>query len=228
MALLRLLRESGATRFDEAQNRLLALYWKPVYCMIRRLWGKGNEEAKDLAQEFFTRIVLEGSLVQKYDRQRGSFRVFVKAAVGNFMRDVAKSARRQKRGGDAKMLSFQIEDEDLAAIEPEDSGLSPEEAFDEAWRGLVIDRAFELMKRRLAKEGKEVYFEVFSRYDLETAGPEISYKIIGDELGLDAHSVKNYLTRARDEYKRAVTDVISEYVEGEEEIGRELRDLLEI
>ncbi len=38
-------------------GELLDAYWKPVYCYLRHR-GYGNEEAKDLTQDFFQEVVL--------------------------------------------------------------------------------------------------------------------------------------------------------------------------
>ena len=38
---------------SEAMERVIALYWKPVYRFIRLKFRKNNEDAKDLTQSFF-------------------------------------------------------------------------------------------------------------------------------------------------------------------------------
>ena len=54
---------------------LLKQYWKPVYCYLRR-HGYGNEEAKDLTQDFFHEVVLGRGLFQRADQSQGRFRPF--------------------------------------------------------------------------------------------------------------------------------------------------------
>ncbi len=206
-------RESLAYR--KALERLLGLYWKPVYCLIRHAWGKSNEDAKDLTQDFFSAAVLEGSLVEKFAPERGSFRAFLKASVMNFLRDDAKAAGRQKRGGDVRTLSLQMEDFDLADAIPDTRSLTPEQLFDAAWRNFVLARAIELVEERLRADGKQAWFEVFRRYDLEAGSVETSYRNVGETLGLTPDTVKNHLTRARQEFRNAVSDVMCETVESE-------------
>ena len=48
---------------------LTAAYWKPVYKYIRLRWDKDNEQAKDLTQEFFFRL-LEKNFLASYDPRR--------------------------------------------------------------------------------------------------------------------------------------------------------------
>ena len=42
---------------QRALDILIAAYWKPVYKYIRLRWDKDNEQAKDLTQEFFFRLL---------------------------------------------------------------------------------------------------------------------------------------------------------------------------
>ena len=39
---------------NDALERVIELYWKPVYRFIRLKFRKNNEDAKDLTQSFFT------------------------------------------------------------------------------------------------------------------------------------------------------------------------------
>jgi RNA polymerase sigma factor (sigma-70 family) len=224
-SILARLGDRGSPAYLGAQERLLAAYWKPVYGVIRFGWGKSNEDAKDLTQQFFTEAVLDGTLVEQYDASRGSFRAFLKAALANFLRDEAKAAGRQKRGGGVRTQSLAVDDFDLAGAVPDARSLTPEQLFDATWRNVVLARALERVEQRLRGEGKEVYFEVFRRYDLEPDPAGASYQTVGDALGLRPDTVKNYLTRARRELRHAVTDLVSDYVESEEDLASELEAL---
>jgi hypothetical protein len=48
-----LLEAAAAGVPGDALDRVIALYWKPVYRYIRFRFGKDNEDAKDLTQGFF-------------------------------------------------------------------------------------------------------------------------------------------------------------------------------
>jgi hypothetical protein len=61
-------------------GELLKTYWKLVYC-CRRHWGFGNEEAKDLIQDFFQDVVLGLELIQSADRAKGRFRMLLLMAL---------------------------------------------------------------------------------------------------------------------------------------------------
>lgn len=210
---------------DRDLERLISLYWKPVYCLIRSLGTRRNEDAKDLTQEFFTRVVLEGTLAERYTPDKGSFRAYLKASVRNFLHNEHRDATRMKRGGEASSSSLQIGDVDLLEFVPDAQALPPEELFDEAWRSVVLGKALHLLEERLAAEGRPAVFEVFRRYELESDGAEPSYESVGRALQLSADTVKNHLTRAREEFRRAVRAVVCATVADPAALSSELREL---
>src|SRR2546425_10347823 len=63
-----------AARGDDPAERtrafetIVAAYWKPVYKYIRARWGKNNEAAKDLTQEFFARVMEKGLIDPRQSR----------------------------------------------------------------------------------------------------------------------------------------------------------------
>jgi len=81
----------------EALDALIRMYWKPLYFFVRQR-GFGNEEAKDVVQEFFVGA-LEHNIIPRADPQRGLFRTFLLAALSNFLKDRRRRGGRLKRGG---------------------------------------------------------------------------------------------------------------------------------
>ena len=65
-----------------ALAELCELYWPPLYAYARRR-GHSVEEAQDLTQAFFTRL-LEKRAVQVADPQRGRFRSFLLTSFKHF------------------------------------------------------------------------------------------------------------------------------------------------
>ncbi len=222
---LRRLNQKPSPDYDAALKLLLDTYWKPVYCLVRRVWGKSNEEAKDLTQDFFTSMVLEKSFVQKFVPERGSFRAFLKAAVNNFLKDASKSAGRQKRGGGTRILPMSVHEFDLSDMIPDSQSMTPDQVFDQAWKNVVLARAVEILKKQLADQGKEMVFEVFQRYDVHPADSDVSYKTVGQALGLTPDTVKNYLTAARAQFREAVEDVVADTVDSPVDLNSEIAEL---
>jgi RNA polymerase sigma factor (sigma-70 family) len=218
----------GPAGRDRDLERLIALYWKPVYCLIRRMGTRSNEDAKDLTQEFFVRIVLEGDLAERYTPDKGSFRAYLKTSVRNFVRNEHRDGARLKRGGEAGPLSLEIRDFDLSEILPDAHARPPDELFDAAWRSVVLGKALQQLQERLASLGKAEVFEVFRRYDLEGDDAQASYETVGRALGISPDTVKNHLTRAREEFRSAVRSIVCATVADAKDLSSELRELFGI
>ena len=120
----------------DALDRLIGLYWKPVYFFIRRR-GHDVESAKDLAQGFFGAL-LEREFLDRVSPDRGRFRSFILASLVNYLSDQYDRTRAKKRGGD---LDFQSVEADLPA-----SGPTPEEAFQRAWARETVERAMDRLR----------------------------------------------------------------------------------
>jgi RNA polymerase sigma-70 factor (ECF subfamily) len=208
-----------------AVDRLVRLYWKPVYVFLRRSGLKSNEDAKDLAQDFFLRIVLDGSLLGRYDAERGGFRALLKASLRNFLAQVRRDGGAQKRGGGAPLLSLAGLEGDGADVLADARSIGPEEAFDLAWRRSVLSRALERLEARLRREGKAPCWEVFRRYELADGSEAPSYQAVGASLGLSPDTVKNHLTSARKGFLEAAKEILYQEVDGPEELSRELSAL---
>ena len=95
-------------RADERQwalDALVSAYWKPVYKYIRLHWNKQNEEAKDLTQDFFTRLI-EKNLLDRFDPAKARLRTYLRVCVDGLVMNTDKAAQRQKRGGDIAILPW--------------------------------------------------------------------------------------------------------------------------
>src|SRR5262249_3638881 len=68
---------------QRALTELCEVYWYPLYAFIRRS-GHGSEEARDLTQEFFARL-LEKDYLAGVDREKGKFRSFLLTACKHFL-----------------------------------------------------------------------------------------------------------------------------------------------
>ena len=113
-----------AARSPEPEQRrraldlLIAAYWKPVYKYIRLRWGKDIEEAKDLTQIFFFRL-LEKDFLASYEPRRARLRTFLRMCVDRLIANEDKAARRLKRGGEIEFqpLDFESAEGELRHID---------------------------------------------------------------------------------------------------------------
>src|SRR5262249_40365896 len=76
-------RDRSAPEAGDALAALCQAYWYPLYAFIRRQVDS-PEEAEDLTQGFFTRL-LEKDFLASVDRSNGKFRAFLLACCKHFL-----------------------------------------------------------------------------------------------------------------------------------------------
>ncbi|MBI3670887.1 MAG: sigma-70 family RNA polymerase sigma factor [Acidobacteria bacterium] len=211
-----------------ALESIIAAYWKPVYKYIRARWGKSNEDAKDLTQEFFARLI-EKDFLEHYDPEKARLRTFFRTCVDGVVGNQDRAARRLKRGGDAPHLSldFETAESELARVGLPAPGCteSMEEFFEKEWMRSLFSLAVESLRQECEARGKTVHLRLFERYDLDDGDVRQTYSDLAREFGLSTSEVTNYLAFARREFRRISLEKLCEATSSEEEFRREARSL---
>ena len=128
--------DSGAER-RRAGERLVALYWKPLYKYVRLRWSRSREDAEDLVQGFLA-FALEKETLAAFDPERAGLRTFLRLLVDRYASNERRAAGRLKRGGSAVALDFDAAEAELARV-PSGSP-DPEELLRREWvRALFED-----------------------------------------------------------------------------------------
>jgi RNA polymerase sigma-70 factor (ECF subfamily) len=209
---LSLLEATAAGLSSEALDRVIALYWKPVYHFIRLKFRTNNEDAKDLTQGFFA-AALQRDFFARFDPVKASFRTYLRMAVERFAANEHAAAKSQKRGGD---VEFETVEEQLVATE------SPEQAFEREWQRQLFSLALSDLRAHCDRLGKQLQFSVFQAYDLaESERP--SYAELAMRHGVSEMSVTNYLAWARRLLRRFVTERLRGTTSGSQELHQEMR-----
>jgi DNA-directed RNA polymerase specialized sigma24 family protein len=225
-----LVRAAGSADPDvrkQAQDTLIAAYWKPVYKYIRVKWRLSNEDAKDLTQGFFAQA-LEKGFFDRYDPGRARFRTFVRLCVDGFVAKERRAAGCAKRGGGTQHLALDFEgaDGELHRLAPP-AGADLEDFFRQEWVRSLFALAVEDLRRQCAASSKETHFTLFERYDLD--GPEaaagLTYAQLGQEFGLPVTQVTNYLAAVRRRFRQLLLDRLRAATGSEEEFQEEARRL---
>ena len=199
---------------NEALDRVIALYWKPVYRFIRLKFHKDNEDAKDLTQGFFT-AAIQREFFARFDPGKASFRTYLRMAVERFAANEHAAAHRQKRGGD---VEFEPVEEQAIAAE------SPEQAFEREWQRQLFALALDDLRAHCEGCGKQLEFRIFEAYDLaESDRP--SYAALAVLHGIAETSVTNHLAWARRTLRGFVTERLRGVTAGERELREEMRRL---
>ena len=210
-----------------ALDRIVSVYWKPVYKYIRARHRRLADDAQDLTQEFFVSLLDRGTL-DAFDPRRARLRTFIRSCVDALVANTDRDARRLKRGGGVTLLSLEFE---LAEGELSLTGLPSQERLDDfferEWMRSLFAAAVEQLRASYAAKGREVVFAVFARYDLDDAEPgRPTYAELARELSISVTDVTNHLAGARREFRRISLELLRETTASDDEFRREARSLL--
>jgi RNA polymerase sigma-70 factor (ECF subfamily) len=216
---------SDTTRAQEALAKLCQTYWYPLYAYVRRR-GHSPEDAQDLTQEFFARL-LEKNWVGNADQTKGRFRSFLLSAMNHFLADEWDKARAQKRGGGVPLMPLQFDTaETRYSREPADS-TTPERSFERRWALTILDEVLHRLRSEYQQEGKADLFA-----DLHpclvgerTAQP---YAELAVKLGVCEGTVKAAVHRLRQRYRQLLRDEIANTVAEADEVDEELRHMFAV
>src|SRR6266404_3548345 len=126
-----------------ALERLCRTYWRPLYAFVRR-HGHRPEEAQDLTQAFFARL-LERSDLENVRREKGRFRSCLLVSLKRFLANESHRARAEKRGGARQVISLdELQAEDHQPLEPVDA-TSGEKIFERRWALTLLEQVLKRM-----------------------------------------------------------------------------------
>src|SRR5213075_1143776 len=122
-----------------ALEKLCQTYWYPLYAYVRRK-GLSPADAEDITQEFFCRLIAKNYL-NSVDRNLGSFRSFLLAAINHLLANEWDKAHALKRGGGRQIIALEAEEAEGRFVQEPESQDSAEKAFDRRWALALLERA---------------------------------------------------------------------------------------
>ncbi|HIE97358.1 MAG: sigma-70 family RNA polymerase sigma factor [Fuerstiella sp.] len=207
-----------------ALEELCATYWYPLYAYVRRR-GYQADDAQDLTQSFVLSL-LERNAVQRADPDRGRFRSFLLGSLNKFLSDETRKQGAQKRGGDRKILSINVDDvENRYQLEPTDD-ITPEAVFERRWALTVLDAALTRLQGDYERVGKLPLFEAL-RGHIGADKSTIPNREVAESLSMQEGAVKVAAHRLRQEYRDALRAEIAQTVTNSKELDDELTGLFQ-
>jgi RNA polymerase sigma-70 factor (ECF subfamily) len=207
---------------EAALATLCRLYWYPLYAYARRRLPDA-EQAQDLTQEFFARL-LEKDYLRQADRQRGKFRTFLLTAFQNFLAKEHARANAQKRGGGRQILSLDFASGERRYHREPSHDTTPEAVYERGWALLLLEQGLARLRQEFADLGKQRLFECL-KGTLTFAQTPPPYAELAGELGMSMQALKVAVHRLRRRYGELVRAEIAQTVTTADEIEDELRDL---
>jgi DNA-directed RNA polymerase specialized sigma24 family protein len=151
VSIVESLRSDSAAERRRACERLVALYWKPLYKYVRIRWNRSSEDAQDVVQGFFA-SALERETLAAFDPSRASLRTFLRLLVDRHASNERRAASRLKRGGGAAALDFAAAEAELARVV---SGRpDPEELLRREWVRALFGECIGRLRGELESTGR--------------------------------------------------------------------------
>lgn len=208
---------------NAALESLCRTYWKPIYAFIRR-FGHSPEQAEDLTQDFFRRL-LERNYPGKADPRKGRFRTFLLVALHHFLLDQRDKSRALKRGGGREIFSLDTAaEEHRLTLEPVDA-LTPETMFERRWAYSILAEAERRLETEFISNGKSTLWEVLFHF-LPGKKSSLSGADAASRLEMPENTLKSHVHRMRQRHASLVRAIVAETVASPAEIDDELRHLI--
>lgn len=215
--------ERGSAGAEEALARLCSLYWYPVFAFVRRQ-GHPSDEAQDLTQGFFARLIEKGDLAGA-DRSRGRFRSFLLTACQHFLSNERDRTRALKRGGGLLPMSIDVVAAEGRYARALAHSETPERLYDRQWCLTLLAGILDDLREDYEASGKARVFDRLKNFLTADEGAGTQVEAARD-LGMTAAAVKVAVHRLRRRYREALRRRVADTVESAEDVEDEIRYLL--
>ena len=220
--MLRAGRRDGADSAD-ALEKLCRAYWFPLYAFARRE-GCGPEEAQDVTQEFFSRLLAKNYL-QTADPQRGRFRSFLLSSFRHMMANERRNAAREKRGGGEQVFSLDEQNaEGRYLLDPADA-TTPERIFERRWAETLLARVLDRLEAEYT--GHAMRFDDLKVFLVEARGAA-AFAEVAARMGVTEAALKSVVHRMRRRYAELFRDEVAHTVENPAEVEEEIRHMFAV
>jgi len=215
--------EQESAEASKALERLCKNYWFPLYAYVRRR-GYNPEDAQDLTQEFFCRV-LEKRYLRLADPERGKFRTFLITSLSNFLANDWQKGQAAKRGSGQTVFSLDAEAPETRFMAEPSEGLSPDKVYDKRWAVALLERVLQRLRKEYLTAGKEGLFDSLKGRALGEYGSD-DYTAIGQQLKMSEGALRIAALRLRERYRELLFSEVSHTVASSKEVDEEIRHLI--
>ena len=224
----------AARTADESKQRkiindLMARYWKPVYCYLRRQ-GHKDDVSRELTQGFFCEIILGRELILRADPDKGRFRTLLLTALERYLVSVHRKKSRRKRQPKAGIR--QLDTDHLSNLVTPQTEMKPEEIFYYTWATDLLDLVLDEIKDEYCSTDRDSHWYAFW---LKVAGPIIenseapSYVDICSKCGIEDESrASNMVITVKRRFRSVLRRHLRNLVQTDSEVDDELNEIFSI
>jgi len=216
--------EASQTHARKALEELCRAYWYPLYAFVRYR-GYSSNDAQDLTQAFFARIVETGGFVSA-DPERGRFRSYLVGAMKHFLANEWHRAQTQKLGGHVQFIEWDALDPEVRYAGASKQSDNPEHLFDREWAHETVAGALQALRDEMVKAGKSEQFDALK--GSLTGENESPREKIAAQLNMSEGAIKVAVHRLRQRYRDLLRAAIAETVSNGADLDDEMRYLVAV
>jgi RNA polymerase sigma-70 factor (ECF subfamily) len=206
-----------------ATEEVFSTYRYPLYGFLRRD-GMGHEDAEDVLQGFFEKMLRTDSLGDA-DRARGKLRTFLLTALSRFKLNWQRGERRRHQRVQAEADLWDA-DEARWQSERHATQETPEHFFDRRWAAELIEHARLHLRQVYEARGKQDLHLALSPL-LSSSEPELeSFPAIAERLNLTENALRVALHRLRKDFSDLLLREVKGTLDENEDARAEIQHLL--
>ena len=210
---------------QRALEILCRTYWRPLYAFARRE-GLAREEAQDLVQEFFARL-LEHRNLNTVRREKGRLRSYLLVSLKRFLateRHRASGVKRYETGPYIRLdelLESEVADFELAET------WTADRLYERHWSLAVLEQVLGRLESEYQAAGNAVLFDRLKEFLVGEQGLQTQAGI-AIELGMTENAVKQAFHRFRQRYRLLLRDEVAHTVAQAGDVEGQLRHLVSV
>jgi len=207
-----------------ALAELCRVYWYPLYSYVRRQ-GYGKEDAEDLTQAFFARLLSRSGLGGG-DPEIGRFRSFLLTSMKRFLIDEWRKAKSLRREGETSLVSIDASEAEKRFAQEPDLKHDAERMFDRGWAILVVNRVQDRLAEDYRLAGRSELHGLLS--SCLGGGQDERYAELAARAGMSVGGFTMAVHRFRRRFADEIRKEIAETVDDPSEIDDEVRWLMAV
>jgi len=210
---------------QQALEMLCRIYWRPLYGFTCRQ-GHTREEAQDLVQDFFARL-LEHRNLDAVRREKGRLRSYLLVSLKRFL-----AAERHRAGGTRRYESGphipldELRESDIADSELAETW-SADRLYERQWALAILEQVLGRLESEYRAAGTAALFERLKEFLVGERGRPTQGEI-ATNLGMTENAVKQAFHRLRQRYRVLLREEIAHTVAQPGDVEDELRHLVSV
>ncbi len=221
---------ANKTEADEATRKALSVfseaYWPPLYTFVRRR-GYSPADAQDIVQGFFLHL-FEQNTLSRADQEKGRLRTFLLGSLQNFLLKQRERMSAIKRGGNLKVVSFDLLLPEAEASMYATSHLSDVNSYDLSWASSIVTRAWKNVREKFAADGKREWVDELRPFVAGGTAAPPGQEEVAKRLGTSVENLRVSLSRLRQTYRHALRAEVASTVSNPADIDHELHYVYQV